>query len=59
MVKFQLIFLVAIASQIFAAPQDSGVIYHCPDPEWTCCGPLLQDIGGTCRKLKSGEVCLF
>ncbi|GLB37016.1 hypothetical protein LshimejAT787_0400670 [Lyophyllum shimeji] len=26
---------------------------------WTCCGPILQNKGGTCRQLAPGEFCTF
>jgi len=32
---------------------------HCPSSAWTCCGPLVTGIGGTCRLLKPDEACIF
>ncbi|EAU89909.1 hypothetical protein CC1G_08391 [Coprinopsis cinerea okayama7 len=44
----------------------SAVQYRCANeqgdqcPEgWTCCGPILPDVGGTCRKLNPGQFCIF
>ncbi|KAG2011145.1 hypothetical protein CC2G_011294 [Coprinopsis cinerea AmutBmut pab1-1] len=31
---------------------------QCPEG-WTCCGPILPDVGGTCRKLNPGQFCIF
>ncbi|KDR70963.1 hypothetical protein GALMADRAFT_144428 [Galerina marginata CBS 339.88] len=61
--------LLLFVARGFAAPApeaDADVVYHCgngvdtcPGPEWTCCGPLFQGVGGTCIKLKPDEACLF
>ncbi|KAF9564892.1 hypothetical protein CPC08DRAFT_704944 [Agrocybe pediades] len=44
----------------------TDVVYHCgngvdvcPSPAYTCCGPLLEGVGGTCRILKPGQACIF
>ncbi|KAH0589543.1 hypothetical protein H2248_005279 [Termitomyces sp. 'cryptogamus'] len=31
--------------------------YHCP-AGWFCCGPIIPGVGGICRLLGEGEVCL-
>ncbi|TFK39614.1 hypothetical protein BDQ12DRAFT_722453 [Crucibulum laeve] len=60
--------LLLITSFSFAAPNPeeaaATVVYHCangvdtcPGPHWTCCGPILSGVGGTCRKLKPDEYC--
>ncbi|KAJ3511072.1 hypothetical protein NLJ89_g4311 [Agrocybe chaxingu] len=60
--------LLVLAAQGFALPSQEApqTVYHCgngvdvcPGPEWTCCGPLIEGVGGTCRKLKPDEACIF
>ncbi|KAF8159951.1 hypothetical protein B0H34DRAFT_424193 [Crassisporium funariophilum] len=56
--------LLLVIAKAFALPnlqEARDEVYHCGNGvvSPTCCGPLLVDVGGTCRKLKSGEVCIF
>ncbi|KAF9480320.1 hypothetical protein BDN70DRAFT_931790 [Pholiota conissans] len=59
--------LLVTQSYAVPSPQTSvtPVVHHCANgvdtcPKgWTCCGPLLVDVGGTCRLLGKGEVCIF
>ncbi|KAF9460712.1 hypothetical protein BDZ94DRAFT_1265344, partial [Collybia nuda] len=62
-----LLVLVRIADMGLAAPnpQETETVLHCgleglecpKNGGWTCCGPLLPDIGGICRQLEPGWMC--
>ncbi|KAF8194994.1 hypothetical protein BJ912DRAFT_923888 [Pholiota molesta] len=62
---FVLSALFALAAQTAAFPAEietrDDVVYHCANgvdvcpSEYTCCGPILEGVGGTCRILAPGE----
>ncbi|KAF8981608.1 hypothetical protein BDQ17DRAFT_1379571 [Cyathus striatus] len=62
---FTAVFAILFASALAAPKPQDDPVYHCaneandecPGPEWTCCGPILQGIGGTCRILEKDEFC--
>ncbi|KAF8883339.1 hypothetical protein CPB84DRAFT_1850984 [Gymnopilus junonius] len=66
MAKFYILsaILLLVAHGLAVPTPEDDIVYHCangvdtcPSSEWTCCGPILQGVGGTCMKLKPGEVC--
>jgi hypothetical protein len=61
MVAFKVLFFYTLISGFTAGSSN----YRCGNEKgetcptgYTCCGPI-GDNGGTCRKLKDGEVCIF
>ncbi|KIK68497.1 hypothetical protein GYMLUDRAFT_92023 [Collybiopsis luxurians FD-317 M1] len=56
----------ALSILVSAEPISRDTVYHCGTDEnptcpagYTCCGPLNEGVGGTCKILQPGEACLF
>ncbi|KAF9044074.1 hypothetical protein BJ165DRAFT_1528643 [Panaeolus papilionaceus] len=56
--------VVLSATVVLAVPQGGSLVCAndagatCP-PGYTCCGPIIPGVGGNCRKLNPGQVCIF
>ncbi|KAF9480319.1 hypothetical protein BDN70DRAFT_877688 [Pholiota conissans] len=66
---FALSALFVLVAQVAAFPAEAveardDPVFHCangvdvcPSDKYTCCGPILEGVGGTCRILAPDEVC--
>ncbi|KIK68495.1 hypothetical protein GYMLUDRAFT_35922 [Collybiopsis luxurians FD-317 M1] len=58
---------IALGTLVSAELISRDTVYHCGTDEenptcptgYTCCGPIISGVGGTCILLSPGEVCAF
>ncbi|PFH53259.1 hypothetical protein AMATHDRAFT_54995 [Amanita thiersii Skay4041] len=57
------VFTLQTTALTLAMPTQDSTVLHCAidgktcPQGWTCCGPILEGVGGTCRLLRKDEVC--